>query len=55
MTNQKIAVFPVKSAGIAIPDPTHIEKGKWTASCVVTRNFVADLRGHVEFRSRDHT
>ena len=55
MPDWTITGLPVKHAGLAIPDPAHMAKGNWTASCVVTGHLVAALRGRVEFRSGDHT
>ena len=47
--------LPVKQAGLALPDPTLTAPENWTASCFITGNLVAALRGHVEFLTADHS
>ena len=47
--------LPVKQAGLALPDPVQTAPENWTASCVITGNLVADLRGQVVFRTADHS
>ena len=37
--------LPVKQAGLALPDPTQTAPDNWTASCVITGQLVAALRG----------
>ena len=46
--------LPVKQAGLALPDPSQTAPENWTASCVITGNLVAALRGQVEFRTAYH-
>ena len=38
---------------MAIPNPVKTAPENWTASCVITGNLVADLRGQVVFRTAD--
>ena len=47
--------LPVKQAGLSLPNPTQTAPENWTASCVITGNLVAALRGQVEFRTADHS
>ena len=47
--------LPVKQAGLALPDPAQMSPENWTASCVITGHLVVALRGHVEFRTADHS
>ena len=46
--------LPVKQAGLAPPDPVHMDSENWTTSSVITRHLVAALRGQVVFRTADH-
>ena len=46
--------LPEKQAGLALPDQTQTAPENWTASCVITGNLVAELRGQVELRTADH-
>ena len=39
---------------LALPDPTKTYPEKWTASCVITGNLVAALRGQEEFHTDNH-
>ena len=55
MTGKTITLFPVKHAGLAIPDPIQTAHDNWTASCVVTGNLVVALRGRVDFLSGYHS
>ena len=45
----------MKQAGLALPDPLKTAPENWTASCVITGHLVAALRGHVIFRTADHS
>ena len=45
----------VKQAGLDLPDLTQTASENWTASCVITGHLVAALRGHMEFRTADHS
>ena len=45
----------MKQAGLELPDPTKKSPENWTASCVITGNLVAALRGQEEFRTADHS
>ena len=47
--------LPVKQAGLALPDPTHMEHDNWTASYFIKGHLVAALRGQVEFRTVYHS
>ena len=47
--------LPVKQARLSLPDPSQITPENLTASCVITGNLVAALRGQVEFRTVDHS
>ena len=40
---------------MALPDPTQTAPENWKASCVITGNLVATLRGQVKFRTADHS
>ena len=53
-TGRGVNRLPVKQGGLALPDPTKTDPGKWTASCVITCHLVAALRGQVDFRMADH-
>ena len=55
MPERGITRLPVKQAGLALPDPTQTDPENWTASCVITGNLVAALRGQVEFRAAEHS
>ena len=46
--------LPVKQAGLGLPEPTQTAPENCTASCVITRDLVAALRGQVELRTADH-
>ena len=46
-----VTLLPVKQAGLALPDPMKMAPENWMASCVVTVNLVAALRGQEEFRT----
>ena len=46
--------LPAKQAGLAIPDPVKTAPENWTASCVITGNLVAALRGQAVFQTADH-
>ena len=52
---QGVTHLPIKQEGLALPDPSHTAPENWTASCVITGNLVAALRGQVEFRMEDHS
>ena len=41
--------FTFKHTGIAIPDPTQMSQGDWTAPCVVPGHLVTDLLGSDKF------
>ena len=45
----------VKQAGLALLEPTLTAPENWTKSCVITGQLVAELSGHVEFRTADHS
>ena len=47
--------LPVKQAGLTLTDPYQTAPENWTASCVITGNLVAALRGQVEFRTAYHS
>ena len=47
--------LPVKQAGLAIPEPSQTATENWMASCVITGNLVAALRGQVDFRTADQS
>ena len=47
--------LPMKQAGLALPHLTKTASENWTASCVITGNLVAVLRGQEEFRTADHS
>ena len=50
---REITRFPVKQAGMALPDPTLTAPENWQASCVITGHLVAALMGQVPFRTAD--
>ena len=50
-----VTCLQVKKAVLALPHPTQTALENWTASCVITGNLVAELRGQVEFRTADHS
>ena len=52
---QGITFLPVKQAGLALPKPSQTAPKNWTASCVITGQLVAALRGQVEFRTSDYS
>ena len=43
--------LPVKQAGLSLPYPRNMATENWTASCVITCQLVASLRGQVDFRT----
>ena len=47
--------LPAKQAGLALSDPSQTAPENWTASCVITGQLVAALRGQVEFWMADHS
>ena len=49
-----VARLPVKWVVLVLPDPSQMAPENWTASCVITGDLVAALRGQVEFRTADH-
>ena len=46
--------FPVKQAGIGLPNPTQTVGSNWTSSCVITGNLVAALHRTADFRLGVH-
>ena len=55
VTERGVTRLPVKQAGLALPNPSQTAPENWTASCVITGNLVAALRGQVEFRTADQS
>ena len=45
----------VKQAVLALPYPVQTDPENWTASCVITGELVAALKGQVVFRTADHS
>ena len=54
MPDRTIVELPFNHVWIEIPDPTLTVQGNWTASCMVTRQFIVALRDCFEFRPRYH-
>ena len=52
---QGVTFLTVKQAGLDLPDPTNTAPENWTASCVITGNLIAALRGQEELRTTDYT
>ena len=44
----------MNQAVLALPDPRKTDPENWTASCVITGNIVAALRGQEELRTSNH-
>ena len=55
LLTQENTRLPVKQAGLAPLDPVKTAPKNWTVSCVITGHLVAALRGHVVFRTPDHS
>ena len=55
MPERGVIRLPVKQAGLALPDPYQTSPENWTASCIITGNLFAALRGQVEFQTADHS
>ena len=51
---QAITGLPVNNYGLTIPDPMKTTQMNWTALFMATRHLLVDIRGRIDFRSRDH-
>jgi hypothetical protein len=51
---RELAELPVKSAGLALPDPTDTSAGCYKASTLVCSHLLEAFRGVVPFNSADH-
>ena len=55
MPERGVTRLPVKQVGLALPDPSETAPENWMASCVITGNLVASLRGQVVLWTADHS
>jgi hypothetical protein len=52
---RQLACFPVKRAGLALPNPMTVAESNWNASTSIFGHPFAALRGTTCFRSADHS
>jgi hypothetical protein len=50
-----LLAFPVKDAGLALPNPTSSTRGNFTASTIVCGNLVVLLKERAMFNGAEHT
>ena len=55
VTEGGITCLCVKQTVLALPNTTQTAPENWRASCVITGDLVAALRGQVEFRTADNS